>query len=893
MHIVFGWYLDGRGYPATAEGTSVAINQPVVGPQGLLELLESALGLAGTVVPAAVRIARYQGRLRSLDDGNRFYSRSFARDAWSTSKQILAWRDELYAAGWQGQSIVRGGGRIETLASLENTGGLSLGRCSGERLNAVLDALRHETSLPIKRIDLLSPENKFPLMWRHLFDLLKSKSVSFRILQPQANKGTSDLAAVQRSFLVNNSVTVSGDGSFVVLDAEDEWQAADAVAAWLASGDNSGTVIIRGSGSAVLDAACHRQGLPRPGITESSPQRSVLQVLPLALEMLWEPLDLARILEFLSLPGSPLPSFVSHRFARALMLEPGIGGEPWTEAWQSCVTDLAKWRNADGLDDAAVRKATDKARNEWQFWLEPQRFSRTAGIPAKTVQDVCQRISRWSAGAAQKNNDLLFMTAASHASALSEATAALATPFITAIQLGRMIDAITAEGASAPSASEEAAPWSVVDTPGQIWNTADSLVWWGFTDNTSSPPCRPWSNSEIEALSASDIHFEPIENIIFREADSWHQAILNTGSRAILVMPRRLHGEIAPPHPLWHEISARLDSPGSLTKAKLPAESLSDSDTTKLSDRVIYRQGVSPLSLPSAQRWWKVPHSTVSRRPKESISSIKTLIECPFAWALKYGAKIQPGALNTLPDDEMLTGILAHAVVEDLFTRHKNWTPDDAAKEAVILFDSLAVTKAAPLLRQGCAIEFRRAKERISDSVRKLVQMIADAGLTVRGCEEEAAADIAPGQNFFGYLDLVLEDRNGRSVVLDLKWSKNDTYRRNEIRDGRALQLAAYTWLEQQAGRTSAGAGYYMLRQQTLLFTSPSPFPSSCHVPGSDLEQTWTELRTAYDYRMTQLESGSVLVRGIKAADGDADIDPMPQLEPGCNFCNYQSLCGV
>lgn len=277
----------------------------------------------------------------------------------------------------------------------------------------------------------------------------------------------------------------------------------------------------------------------------------------------------------------------------------------------------------------------------------------------------------------------------------------------------------------------------------------------------------------------------------------------------------------------------------------------------------------------------------------ESITSIKKMVECPLAWALDYGAGIRPGALDILPDDGKLIGTLAHAVVESLFERRKDWLPEEAGAEANKLFDSLAIQTAAPLLRPGYAVEYERAKARVSDSIRLLIQMISDAGLTVRGVEEEVVVTFAPGQDFGGYLDLVLEDAKGRSVILDLKWSTRDTYRRKEVQEGRALQLAAYTWLEEQAGRTSLGAGYFMLRQQSLLFTDLYPFSDAHHVPGSDLKQTWVELRNAYDQRMEQLEKGDVLVRGIPAGTGDTDIDPMPQVEPGCRFCEYRSLCGA
>jgi hypothetical protein len=97
------------------------------------------------------------------------------------------------------------------------------------------------------------------------------------------------------------------------------------------SRDNSATVIVRGGGGIALDEACSRQGLPRPGRTEASPLRSALQVLPLALEIIWDPLAPERLLEFLSLPQSPLPRSVARRFVRALV-EQAKSTSGWSRA---------------------------------------------------------------------------------------------------------------------------------------------------------------------------------------------------------------------------------------------------------------------------------------------------------------------------------------------------------------------------------------------------------------------------------------------------------------------------------------------------------------------------------------------------------------------------------
>jgi hypothetical protein len=201
-----------------------------------------------------VRIARYQGRLRALDDGARFYSRSFARDAWSTAKQLLIWRDDLYAAGWRGQPIEGGGARLDTMASLEAADGLPLGISLGERLQAVLDGLRDGADLSIERVDVVSAEERFPPLWRRLLTKLRGHGVDIQALEAPKPMGDSDLAAIQRSLNGGKASNFAGDGSLVIVDAEDEWQAADAVAAWLASGNNSETVIIRGTRCPGFDA---------------------------------------------------------------------------------------------------------------------------------------------------------------------------------------------------------------------------------------------------------------------------------------------------------------------------------------------------------------------------------------------------------------------------------------------------------------------------------------------------------------------------------------------------------------------------------------------------------------------------------------------------------------
>src|ERR1700736_4938359 len=98
LRVIFGSHLDGSCYPEYQPMGTV-----VLGPLGLLQQLAMRLGLLEDFPEQAVRIGHYLAALSALDDGNRFYSKSFSRDPWGTTRSLLHLRDELVGSGWKGQ----------------------------------------------------------------------------------------------------------------------------------------------------------------------------------------------------------------------------------------------------------------------------------------------------------------------------------------------------------------------------------------------------------------------------------------------------------------------------------------------------------------------------------------------------------------------------------------------------------------------------------------------------------------------------------------------------------------------------------------------------------------------------------------------------------------------
>jgi ATP-dependent helicase/nuclease subunit B len=121
MHLIFGWELDGGSCPETPEPRG-CLGAAVVGPLGLVDVLERWLGLGGPETPTALRVAQQLARLQALPTAEAFFARSLEVDGWATARELLRWRDELIAGGWQGETVPDGGPRLDALTAVEASG---------------------------------------------------------------------------------------------------------------------------------------------------------------------------------------------------------------------------------------------------------------------------------------------------------------------------------------------------------------------------------------------------------------------------------------------------------------------------------------------------------------------------------------------------------------------------------------------------------------------------------------------------------------------------------------------------------------------------------------------------------------------------------------------------
>ncbi len=138
-----------------------------------------------------------------------------------------------------------------------------------------------------------------------------------------------------------------------------------------------------------LDVCLQRIGLPTMGASLQTRAHPVLQVLPLALEICWEPVDPQCLLDFLTLPIIPIPRAAASDLARALGEEPGLGSSSWERAFRELCDKSEQAQEDPG-----------KLKQRLHDWFCDERSPQGQPIATALVAKQCRKVSKWAIGRA-------------------------------------------------------------------------------------------------------------------------------------------------------------------------------------------------------------------------------------------------------------------------------------------------------------------------------------------------------------------------------------------------------------------------------------------------------------------------------------------------------------
>ncbi len=909
MNVVLGHGLDKGSYPDAIGDQQATLGNVVVGPAGLLGILETRLGRSTNRPHEAVRIGRYLKLLKQYDDGQRFYSKSLVADEWSTSKTLLTWRDELKVAGWNGEAPSGASVRLKTFDELEKLSQNELIEGIGERLQSILSILNRCEKLDIKHIQLVEPLESWSSGWRKLVESLTKCGVDITGIASHLPHSAGDLGHLQESLMSGNgnpcNEIVTGDGSLCVVRTPGEWEACETVASLLEVVQKSDqkTLIINGSGSHLLDDILNRHNLPRLGYDSRSRWRTALQILPLVLSNYWKPLDAQKLLEFLLIPKSPISRDVGICLEKALRENPGIGGPKWNEGMSKALALYESQSPTQKMKPQSTL-SIEEYRKELSFWLgESEQFIPEEGLPSGVIMEVCSRLNKWASKRGGQDKDVTLIASAKLFNDVAEAIQDSGLTKITQPQLSRILDSVIGEGLERPDYTPQSASWSVVDSPAQVWGVSDTIIWWNFTSDGVSPLHVPWTSHEKESLRSAGVELRETSEMRLQESNSWRNAVKFAGKRLILLAPCSIAGTTVNYHPFWDEIRHLLNlDQNSLHKLTFDGTRIWRENSPRLVGAELIREPLKSIEIPEPNNVWLVPKNRLKGKDKESYSSVQKLIECPLAWVCEYVLGLHPGALASLPDRGQMLGTLSHAVIEKTLGVRPLASPQSAEKLSLDFFDELVPQMASPLLLPERKSELERVRGLIGTAARILVEHIHSSGFEIRNQEDSFERDLNGDQKMTGRIDLVLGDNSNDKLVLDLKWSNQALYKRDELKNG-AFQLAVYAWLLRNAANVFPAGAYYLLAQGELITSACDFISPECVFPDADLEKTWDQGMESYKIRLCELQNGKALATGVTQKNSlapqspeTAEIDSAAssfELKPKCEWCQYSTLCGM
>ena len=824
MDITFGMFLDGADW----SDKSASLGEIVCGPSGFLALLEQRTGLSGREVSFPERINEYMQKIAAVNPA--WSRRSFQLDSWSTAKQLLALRDELYLNGWDPYGDAPSE-RLKAMSKLEQSM-LPLSPGMPERLKKVLTELENFSFTDT--LKLQDDIELLPFYWQKIVRQLEK--CGMKLVQLSAP----ETAAPE-------IIKVTGGSEFTL--------ATGLVRFLSSSDDNSRTAVICEGKSAVLDGVLHRFGKGMIGKEQTSRWRETLQILPLWLETMWKPFNPKRFLELLTLPCSPVPKIVSRNLISALQKAPGIGGEEWQNAWQRTYNTIRENKHNFYEDvEAECKKISDL-----QELLEKGSFNSETGVPEKTLIKRCEYLEKRFAPQIEKNPELAIVI--SHVQTLKKITVGKAV--INRVTLARMLDSMVSTGTMPDNGRSQVTDFAVFAHPGMISREFDTVLWWNCTDSSGSSKFN-WTCAESAVLPGySRANQRKLEN------NAWQRAKQFAAKELIVFVPQTVEGDAVYPH-------AVLDEPEIVKIDYLDVNNLTDSDGK-------WSLGSRSRMLSAAEEFAPVKvkgnvSGDISFRRRLSYSQLSTFLSCPLQWFLQDYLGLQnPPAMN-LPTGVQMLGSLAHKVVEILYSGRERITAEEARQEAGDIFDRLLPSMAAELLVEGHNVQRRRFRNILVDAVCSLVTEINNRKLLVRDCEKTLSGTFE-GIDFIGYCDIYLEDANGKPFVIDMKWSESSFYE-NNLKDGKALQLATYSWLLEPEN-VSVQCAYYLLPKQQMLFR-----------PDADWKSLWTKARQCWGERMERLQAG-ILEKGTEDNELLQESDLSLPLPAGCKFCKFAALCSI
>lgn len=852
MKVYYNPAYSGFVYTGLTEG-QVFFNSTVCNTNSLVDLIALHAGVDFPVASNIDRILDYYKVMleyNKVNPGNLF-EKSFKVDSFNTAKECLKWRDAMILAGWQpGKNDASE--RMKVLAGIEqNFHSIS----NGEKLMRVTEAVEKGCNLP-ENLEIITPFDYacFKPAEVRLLEALKKRIGSDKVHSNDNLPQTSNNLRKVANILVENkpdAISLDGDKSLELLCFAEKKEALQYLSQLKA--DNYSVWINRDN--RIFDNYLIQAQKPTCGSSDKGvSQISELPIIGLAL--FTRPLNLNALINWLTVPKSPL----SAKFRNELVDAVVHSGGYFNAACREC------------LDNAE-----DKDKERIKYFLpdisKPEEAVDNNPIKKSAILDYVKQLSQWiNANLHMEVNDFEknhLTGALSICSAMTRMLELLDADEVSYDVLILNFDSISTEIESEISESKVGCQ-NLITSSSDIASVVDSTIWCDFYNPDEQAlsydfllPQEKETLKENVWTGENEQKFNRLNNLL---------PFMLTQNKLTLVTVKKDGTKDVVKDPILIRLEKNMDK--ELTKEPLSLKQTLDVSTETI-EQFNNRHQDEDGTIHFERK------DLVLFSPKESFSTISNLIDNPFDYVFNKIIKLRKSGSAAMSAIHTTKGTVAHAIIEELFNPANGGAPSAIRSRIGSDFDKVFDQKILEcggiLLQPENLPEKNVFKKDMNSCVIKLCDLIEKNNLHVVACEKECKNVQLPEFEsqeilFDGFIDMLLEDQSGKTVIFDFKYSpKKDKYEK-WIKNNKSMQLALYKGLVEKTSDKDVKAKAYVLLPDVKVITADdlngASFKTKVERKGELLE----EMSNSYEYRKTQIKNGII-------EDGEGLIFPQDDVK--------------
>lgn len=819
-----------------------------IGAIQLLGVLERELGLTGEFKTTKERQAEYLEFLTQEIIGKKlFITESFSNDNIGVANVLLKWRDDLKFSNWSFDKGISE--RLDLLSTIEQSCSISVG--IADRWLLVMNQLNKTSVLSIDSLVINDDYDLLPPFYQKLFRVIESKGVKIsKQLTKSVNKSGSNLSKVQTAIL-NNELNVeldNSDNSFQIIRFDDSIIAADFLAQQLRN--QAFNPVIINTNNYGLDTAFIANNSPTSGSKINKVNPHVIQLFKLASSLLFDKLNPHNLLSLLNLPLLPFSKSLANNLSKILISKAGIGNDDWDNAI------------------SYFKENIDKERSNWKVSLKSIEFyferERVENIEKTDLIAFYRSIGSWAAKmqAIIEHDDMKLELA--NLSILCKSFVKTIESFTKDKYVQKDVDKTIRkiyEPISINTSNKEKGSCDIFQDPSQLYDKADNLIWFDFyNQELAASICEFLMQSELVKLEAQDgILLWSRENQVKFQLENLKKGILMAENRLVLFIAKKSNGENTKEHPLFTQLSASISNIDTfITDFSLGSQQMTDWGWEK-----IEAFETKEIDLPKAIDYIKLKNTNLlTKRDKESFSSINTIIQYPFDWVMNYKAKIDDKGLGSIDEIITLKGNLSHIIVQTLFQKQKDGKIDlskvNLDDEIDILLELYVPMIASPFYLDENILEYKAFVTQLKKSFNILLEIIQNNNLEFHSYEYKVDGEI--DDIFFGGSIDLLFYQGEKPFIIDLKWTFSQAKYSTILEDEKSIQLALYGKL---INNKEVVVAYFLISHAKLLTTYELLKGNGIMIINNDdrngvIDRTITRTLNSFNYRWSELKQGDV-----------------------------------